>query len=61
MTSVPDLDDFDDPGPDECHHCLGEGGYNACMEDCCPAVGGEDGCTDPACWRVCSVCRGETP
>ena len=49
--------DFDDEF-DECWECSGEGGWNSCMEDCCAAIGGEEGCTDPVCWRVCPNCKG---
>lgn len=50
------LDDCVDT--DDCPDCGGEGGYNSCPEDCCPNFYGEDGCTDPICWRRCSVCKG---
>jgi hypothetical protein len=50
-------DDFEDESGD-CPECGGEGGYNSCMEDTCCAIGGEEGCDDPACWRRCAVCRG---
>lgn len=57
-----DPDDYDFYEDDsDCPDCFGEGGYNSCMEDCCPAVGGEEGCTDPVCWRVCGACRGVCP
>ncbi len=49
--------DYDES--DECWECGGEGGWNSCMEDCCMAVGGEEGCTDPICWRRCPNCRGK--
>lgn len=42
----------------DCWQCGGEGGWASCFEDCCPAVGGEDGCTDERCWRECDVCLG---
>lgn len=53
--AIPEFYDEDD----ECWQCGGEGGWNSCMEDTCCAVGGEDGCEDPACWRRCDICRGE--
>lgn len=43
---------------DDCAECGGDGGYNSCMEDTCCAIGGEEGCDDPACWRRCSSCGG---
>lgn len=52
-----EFDDLDDD--EDCWECGGEGGFNSCMEDCCPAIGGEDGCDDPVCWRVCPNCRGQ--
>lgn len=48
--------DYVDDMDDECGECGGEGGYNACMESSCPAIGGEEGCEDPGCWRACSTC-----
>lgn len=51
----PDPDDYTDG---ECGTCGGEGGYAVCFEDCCPHIYGEEGCDDPACWRVCPECRG---
>ena len=56
MSEQRDYDDFDDS--DECWECGGEGGWNSCLEDCCPMIGGEEGCTDPRCWRRCPGCRG---
>lgn len=50
--------DYDDECKEPCFECFGEGGWNRCAEDCCPVIGGEDGCDDPACWRVCGTCRG---
>lgn len=49
-----------DPDADlaECPNCGGEGGYPSCVEDSCPHKGGEDGCDDPVCWRVCDWCKG---
>lgn len=47
-----------DESDDECPQCFGEGGWNSCMEDTCCAIGGEEGCTDPLCWRVCWHCKG---
>jgi hypothetical protein len=44
---------------DDCWQCGGEGGWNSCIEDCCSAEGGEEGCDDPGCWRWCDVCKGE--
>jgi hypothetical protein len=52
-------DDFYDDGAEECWNCGGDGGYAICQEDCCPHIYGEEGCTDSACWRRCSVCRGK--
>lgn len=49
-------DDYEET--DECWECGGDGGWNSCMADCCPAVGGEEGCTDRHCWRTCPNCRG---
>ena len=43
---------------DECWECSGEGGWNSCMEGCCPMIGGEEGCTDKHCWRTCPNCKG---
>lgn len=50
-----DPDDF----TEVCEECSGEGGWNYCPEDCCPAWGGEEECSDPACWRVCPGCKGK--
>lgn len=59
MSLSPEIyDDQDYDQDDECPDCGGEGGYPRCMEDCCPHIYGEEGCDDPACWRVCSTCRG---
>lgn len=49
-------DYYDDD--EACWQCGGEGGWNSCMEDTCCAIGGEEGCTDPLCWRKCDICRG---
>lgn len=43
----------------DCWQCARRGGWNSCMEDCCPAAGGEDMCADPVCWRDCDICDGE--
>lgn len=43
---------------DECWECGGDGGWNSCMEDTRCAIGGEEGCDDPLCWRQCPGCRG---
>ena len=52
----PEIEDFDfGDDSDECWECGGEGGWNSCM--CC-AIGGEEGCDDPICWRVCPNCKG---
>jgi hypothetical protein len=57
MTAEPyDPDEFDDS--EECWECGGEGGWNSCMEDTCCAIGGEEGCDDPLCWRRCPTCKG---
>lgn len=48
-----------DDADDTCWQCHGEGGWPSCFEDCCPAIGGEENCIDPACWRRCDVCRGK--
>ena len=58
MTTIERDRDEDDDLAEICWECGGEGGWNICQEDCCPAEGGEDGCTDPACWRHCSGCGG---
>lgn len=42
----------------DCWQCGGEGGWNSCMEDTCCAIGGEEGCDDPLCWRRCDICGG---
>ena len=57
LTDAEDFRDFDDDDG-VCPQCFGEGGWASCPEDCCPAIGGEEGCTDPVCWRTCDVCRG---
>lgn len=49
-------DYYDDD--ETCWQCDGEGGWNSCMEDCCPSIGGEEGCDDPMCWRRCDICKG---
>lgn len=51
-------DDGADP-EEGCPNCGGEGGYASCVEDCCPYVGGEEDCDDPACWRRCGWCNGK--
>lgn len=53
----PEYDDHDHDDGD-CWQCGGEGGWNSCMEDTCCAPGGEEGCTDRLCWRVCDICKG---
>lgn len=58
--SAPYDDDFDDHDTGDCSHCGGEGGYAVCQEDSCPHIYGEDGCDDPACWRVCRECKGRS-
>jgi hypothetical protein len=50
------IDRYEDDG--DCYECQGDGGYNRCPEDCCMAIGGEECCEDPLCWRVCPVCKG---
>lgn len=55
--SPTDAADFYDES-DECWECSGEGGWNSCMEDTCCAIGGEEGCDDPVCWRTCPNCKG---
>lgn len=58
--TIPEITDLDyDEADDECWQCSGEGGWNSCIEDCCPAIGGEEWCDDPACWRRCDVCQGK--
>ena len=52
-------DDFDDHCDVTCQECGGDGGWNSCMEDCCAAIGGEDCCDDPRCWRTCPTCGGD--
>lgn len=37
----PDYRDFYDDD-ETCWQCDGEGGWNRCQEDCCPAIGGEE-------------------
>jgi hypothetical protein len=49
-------DDYDEH--DECWECGGEGGWNSCLADICCAIGGEEGCSDPVCWRRCPNCGG---
>lgn len=59
--TVPDWAYDDEPDYDEsddCWECGGEGGWNSCMEDDCCAIGGEEGCDDPRCWRICPNCKG---
>ncbi len=56
MSETHTYDFLDD---DYCPECGGAGGYASCCEDCCPHVGGEEECDDPACWRVCPICRGK--
>lgn len=51
-----DSDDYDET--EECWECSGEGGWNSCLVDCCPAWGGEEECSDPLCWRICPNCKG---
>lgn len=57
-TDAADFDDDDFIDNETCDECGGEGGWNSCMEDTCCAIGGEEGCNDPVCWRVCPSCRG---
>lgn len=57
MTDVYDEDDYSEFV--ECWQCDGEGGRPSCQEDCCPALYGEENCTDAACWRRCDVCLGK--
>jgi hypothetical protein len=38
---------------DCCPECGGEGGYLACIEDCCSCASGDE------CWVPCNVCGGE--
>lgn len=52
-------DGYDDDEDGDCPNCGGEGGYASCVEDCCPYVGGEEDCDDPACWRRCGWCNGK--
>lgn len=58
--SLPPQWEDDDAPNDDCWQCGGEGGWNSCMEDTCCAIGGEEGCTDPLCWRVCDICKGQS-
>lgn len=51
-------DDYEFDDTDDCWDCGGDGGWNSCMEDCCPVVGGEEDCDDPRCWRRCPTCKG---
>jgi hypothetical protein len=53
-----EYDPADELDTDDCWECGGEGGWNSCMEDSCAALGGEEGCDDPRCWRMCPTCRG---
>jgi hypothetical protein len=57
-TDAADFEEDDYDETDDCRECSGDGGWNSCMEDCCCAIGGEEGCTDPVCWRVCPNCKG---
>lgn len=54
-----DLGDFDHDLAEDCPECFGEGGWNYCMEDCCPMVGGEEACIDRRCWQRCECCDGK--
>ena len=54
----PDFD-YDEIETDECSECAGAEGYNSCMEDCCPMIGGEEACIDRRCWRRCECCGGD--
>ena len=58
MSEAPNYDHFGDDC-DECWECNGDGGWNSCMEDTCCAIGGEEGCDDPICWRRCPICKGK--
>lgn len=51
--------DYCDDYDNDCWQCGGEGGWNSCMEDTCCAIGGEEGCDDPMCWRRCDICGGK--
>lgn len=55
----PDDHPYYDDADEDCWQCGGDGGWNSCMEDTCCALGGEEGCTDPLCWRVCDICKGQ--
>lgn len=58
MTSDEDYPEF--WGEDrECGLCGGLGTYAYCQEDCCPVIGGEDCCDDPACQVRCAECGGK--
>ena len=62
MTAADEYD-FDYDESDDCWECSGEGGWNSCMEDCCPAANGygmtgEEACEDPRCWKKCPNCKG---
>jgi hypothetical protein len=57
-TDAADIEYYDHLDDDACQECGGDGGWNYCMEDTCCAIGGEEGCDDPGCWRVCPSCRG---
>lgn len=59
MSTADDYDYDDYSEYVDCWQCGGEGGWNSCMEDTCCALGGEEGCNDPSCWRRCDICKGE--
>ena len=59
MSTADDYDYDDYSEYVDCWQCGGEGGWNSCMEDTCCALGGEEGCNDPLCWRRCDICKGE--
>lgn len=45
---------------ESCWQCVGAGGWNSCVHDCCEYDGSDDGPCPyrPRCWRSCEECEG---